>query len=98
MTDTEILDYLDSLTGAYSSRVILRDSTTGRGWRLNETTWPGSTDKGVRQAVESYKAEKEAILQSTEKYLLGILLKDSREEDSGPNGEYATTPGFVRLR
>ncbi len=58
MTDTEILDYLDSLTGSYSPKVILRDSTTGRGWRLNETIWPDSTDKGVRQAVENYKAKK----------------------------------------
>ena len=80
MTDTEILDYPDSLTGSYSKRVILRDSTTGRGWRLNETTWPGATDKGVRQAVEDYKALLDAR---------GFRL----QEDFGPNGD-ATTPGF----
>ena len=60
MTDTEILDYLDSLTGSYSGKVILRDSTTGRGWRLNETTWPGATDQGVRRAVEDYKKLRDA--------------------------------------
>lgn len=90
MSDTEILDYLDSLTGTYSSKVILRDSETGRGWRLHEGTWPGCTDKGVRHAVESYKAAKE---------LIAIIRKKgeelSRREDFGPNGD-ATTPGFMR--
>lgn len=61
MTDTEILDYLDSLIGSYSGRVFLRDSTTDRGWRLMETTWPGSTDKGVRRAVEDHKRRKEGV-------------------------------------
>lgn len=52
-TDKERLDFLDSLTGKYTGKVILRDSTTGRGWRLHETSSKGCTGD-VRTAIDNY--------------------------------------------
>ena len=54
-TDKERLDFLQKLTdkGAYTGTVILRDSTTGRGWRLGETSWHGAVPD-VRQAIDNY--------------------------------------------
>lgn len=51
-TDTELLDYLQKLTDEqnYTGEVILRRSTTGRGWRLHETSWKGAV-KDVRLAI-----------------------------------------------
>ena len=54
-TDTELLDYLQYLTSQkkYTGRVVLRNSMTGRGWRLHET----SRDDGirdVRMAIANY--------------------------------------------
>ena len=53
MTDTEMLDYLDSLSGKYTGKVILRESQTGRGWRLHETSFSLSFNS-VRDAIEYY--------------------------------------------
>ena len=43
-TDEELLDYLQALTDRadYTGKVILRESTTGRGWRLHEHIGPGA--------------------------------------------------------
>ncbi len=54
MTDTERLDFLDLLTGEYTNRVILRGSTTGRGWRLHESSRQNSHET-VREAIDAYK-------------------------------------------
>jgi len=54
-TDTELLDYLQYLTSKkkYTGRVVLRDSFTGRGWRLHETSgYDGIRD--VRMAIANY--------------------------------------------
>lgn len=55
MTDTEILDFLDSLT-LPDSQVILRKSTTGGGWRMHDVE--GFFYVGfptVREAIKAYK-------------------------------------------
>lgn len=59
-TDTERLDFLQQLTekGSYTGTVLLRNSTTGRGWRLHETSWPGAVTD-VRQAIDNYIDGKE---------------------------------------
>ena len=56
-TDKERLDFLQKLTDekAYNGQVILRDSTTGRGWRLHETTQEGASSS-VRDAIDKYMA------------------------------------------
>ena len=52
-TDTERLNFLQKLTDrkAYTSRVILRESSTGRGWRLHETSLLGAVAT-VREAID----------------------------------------------
>ena len=54
-TDTELLDYLQYLTSQkrYTGRVVLRDSFTGRGWRLHETSGYGAR-RSVREAIIYY--------------------------------------------
>jgi hypothetical protein len=54
-TDKELLDFLQSLNdeAKYTGVAMLRDSTTGRGWRLHETSHEGSV-KSVREAIENY--------------------------------------------
>ena len=54
-TDTELLDYLQHLTSQkrYTGRVILRDSSTGRGWRLHETGGDSGI-RDVRMAIANY--------------------------------------------
>lgn len=54
-TDTELLDFLQKLTNKdmYTGKVILRLSTTGRGWRLHETSTEGAVPD-VRQAIENF--------------------------------------------
>ena len=56
-SDTELLDYLQTLTDqkGYTGRVILRMSCTGRGWRLHETS--ESAVSNVREAIASYMEE-----------------------------------------
>lgn len=56
LTDTQLLDYLDQLSGGYTGRVLLRDSTTGRGWRLHESSKPGASSN-VRAAIRQYIKE-----------------------------------------
>jgi len=54
-TDTDLLDFLQWLTdeGSYSGRVVLRDSSTGRGWRLHEID-SGKGHVDVRDAITQY--------------------------------------------
>lgn len=54
-TDTELLNFLQKITdeSRYTGTVILRDSDTGRGWRLHETSLDGAV-ADVRQAIENY--------------------------------------------
>lgn len=58
-TDTELLDYLQSLNNKsfYSGRCILRMSSTGRGWRLHESELIGSKD--VRGAIIEFMRSNE---------------------------------------
>jgi len=54
-TDTELLDFLQQELdkSAYTGKVVCRKSTTGRGWRLHETSRNcGILD--VRQAIADY--------------------------------------------
>lgn len=50
VTDSQMLDWLDRLSGRYTGRVIWRRSTTGSGWRLHETSRSGAV-RSVREAV-----------------------------------------------
>ena len=52
--DKERLDFLQTLLeqGTYTKRVILRNSSTGRGFRLHETSKPGSF-MSVRDAIDN---------------------------------------------
>ena len=54
-TDTELLDYLQYLTSQkkYTGRVVLRNSMTGRGWRLHETSGNDGI-RDVRMAIGNY--------------------------------------------
>lgn len=52
-TDTERLDALQKLIGVHSSQVICRWSSQGRGWRLHESTIPGSKDD-IREAIDAF--------------------------------------------
>ncbi len=58
MTDTELLDALQSLNDRsdYTGKCILRMSTTGRGWRLHETSDEdfGPPRKCVREAIVDF--------------------------------------------
>jgi len=51
-SDTELLDWLQCQNARheYTGRCIFRDSTTGRGWRLHETSQEGSFET-VRAAI-----------------------------------------------
>lgn len=54
-TDKERLDFLQELTDKklYTGKVILRSSTTSRGWRLHETTYLGASSS-VRDAIDDF--------------------------------------------
>jgi len=54
-TDTDRIDFLQKHLGEYSEKVICRKSTTGRGWRLHETSHPGAVND-VRQAIDEFMA------------------------------------------
>ena len=60
MTDTERLDYLQSLTKKCGYGWILRDSVTGRGMRLHETSACQSW-KDVRIAIDQHKKESDEV-------------------------------------
>lgn len=51
-TDTELINYLQELNNEskYTGRCMLRNSSTGRGWRLHETSKEGAC-VSVRQAI-----------------------------------------------
>lgn len=53
ITDTERLDFLQKLTdeGRYTKRVIMRMSTTGRGWRLYESESDDAVND-VRETID----------------------------------------------
>ncbi len=55
MTDKKRLDFLQELTNKkeYTGKVILRNSFSGRGWRLHETRIKGSTSN-VREAIHNF--------------------------------------------
>ena len=63
MTDTELLDFLEELhaNNTYSSEVILRMSTMGRGWRLHS-----SRNKGELPLLGSGQTVREAIAAAIE--------------------------------
>ncbi len=52
--DKERLDFLEKLPREYSGKIILRMSTTGRGFRLHESSQKGAVDT-VREAIDNYK-------------------------------------------
>ncbi|MBI5117613.1 hypothetical protein HZA56_14140 [Candidatus Poribacteria bacterium] len=54
LADSYRLDYLQQLTDDQDEAlVIMRDSSTGRGWRLHQTTQEGAVPS-VRQALDNY--------------------------------------------
>ena len=56
-TDTERIDFLQRLTdrNKYTGKVILRESCTGRGWRLYEYSGDDAV-KSVRDAIDTAMA------------------------------------------
>lgn len=52
-TDTEMLDFLDSLTGNYTGKVVLRMSQSRRGWRLHESSRTAAVSN-VRVAIKRF--------------------------------------------
>lgn len=61
LTDTDLLNWLDKQTGRYTGKVLFRWSTTGRGWRLHETSQSGAVSS-VREAIENaIKKEKNNV-------------------------------------
>ena len=54
MNDSDLLNFLEerNCDSKYTGLCIMRDSTTGRGWRLHEAANGFST---VREAIEDYK-------------------------------------------
>lgn len=64
MTDTQLLDYLDSLTIPAGYGWQLRPSTTGRGWRLHTTT-----------LTPNYPTARQAIQHSRTTYACGYEMR-----------------------
>ena len=60
MTDTELLDYLESLKVGYGKGWVLRPSTTGRGMRLHETGREDAVST-ARQAIEKHYRLKQGV-------------------------------------
>lgn len=59
LADSYRLDYLQSMTDeSEDGLVIMRDSTTGRGWRLHETKEHEGALPSVRAALDAYIADK----------------------------------------
>ena len=58
-TDEELLNFLQKLNDEklYTGKCVLRDSTTGRGWRLHETSGEDAVEN-VREAIENYMKQK----------------------------------------
>ena len=55
-TDEELLDFLDSLSGQYTDKVVLRMSAHGRGWRLHETSLDNAS-LTVREAIRKFMSK-----------------------------------------
>ncbi|MCK5645086.1 MAG: hypothetical protein KAJ19_30075 [Gammaproteobacteria bacterium] len=53
-TDKELLDFLQGLNdkAAYTGKCVARHSTSGRGWRLHESSVPGYAS--VREAIAAF--------------------------------------------
>lgn len=56
-TDEEILNWLDKNTKGYGRGWICRNSTTGRGMRLHETTSTGAKSTVREAIVDAMKEE-----------------------------------------
>lgn len=56
--DKARLDFLDSLLGTYTGRVVCRMSQGGRGMRLHETSGEDGKDTNVRDAIDRYMMER----------------------------------------
>ena len=54
-TDTERINFLQKLTDRknYTGMVVLRESYTGRGWRLHETSCENGVNS-VRDAIDNF--------------------------------------------
>jgi len=54
ITDKQRIDHLQRLLNEkeFTGKVVLRKSTTGRGWRLHETELPGAVSS-VRRAIDN---------------------------------------------
>ena len=61
-TDTEMLDCLERelKKAKYTGKCILRESTTGRGWRLHETTHDTAVDS-VREAISNFMRDSQYV-------------------------------------
>lgn len=83
-TDKDRLDFLQMLTnkGEYTGKVIMRNSTTGRGWRMNETSWPGAVDD-VREAIDNYMDG----VEGQEPSMADVVLKFNAEQFKNGDGE-----------
>ena len=55
-SDTQRIDGLQELLGQYTGRAVCRWSTTGKGWRLHESSGPRAV-KDVRQAIDAFLDE-----------------------------------------
>ena len=56
--DTKRIDKLQSLTKGYGKGWLLRESSTGRGMRLHETSQEGA-NPDIRNAIDNYTKSKE---------------------------------------
>ena len=54
--DRTRIEYLETINGTYTGRVILRMSSTERGFRLHETSREGS-ERTVREAIDKHMRE-----------------------------------------
>lgn len=70
--DTTLLDFLQSQTDelVYTGKVVCRQSTSGRGWRLHETSGDDAV-KDVRQAIRNYMEENKPTVEKLEAILDG---------------------------
>lgn len=62
-TDTDRINFLQEIMvdeGEYTKTVILRPSTSGRGYRLHETSCDGSCDS-VRDAIDKVMEDKRHV-------------------------------------
>ena len=61
LADSYRLDFLQALTDkSDDGLVVMRDSTTGRGWRLHETTQHENAVPSVRQALDNFIKENQS--------------------------------------